>query len=108
MLIDRSKPGEPQTWINRTGQRRKAMTTLTIACFAPVGAVLAFSVGQSVPALALLALALLSFIAFATTIRCPKCHKSISFMVLSSRPSSQWLRDLFGLEICPACRDEPT
>jgi hypothetical protein len=45
----------------------------------------------------------LSFVAFATTVRCPKCRKSISWMVLSTRPSQRWLSDLFALEECPAC-----
>lgn len=95
-----------QPWIIRTGQRRKALVTLIAACLAPAAAVLLFSFGESGVALFLLGIALLSFIAFATTIRCPKCHKSISFMVLASRPSSRWLQDLFGLEACPACHDE--
>lgn len=96
----------PQSWITRTGQRRKAIVTLAVACLAPALAVLAFSLGQSVPAFVLVGISALSFVAFAATIRCPKCHKAISFMVLISRPSSQWLHDLFGLEVCPACRDE--
>jgi ssDNA-binding Zn-finger/Zn-ribbon topoisomerase 1 len=98
----------PQTWIVRTGQRRKAMVTLAIACLAPVGSVLAFSFGEGAVAIALLVVAALSFVTFASAVRCPKCRKSISFMVLISRPSSKWLHDLFGLEMCPACHDEGT
>jgi hypothetical protein len=52
-----------------------------------------------------LAVAVLAFIAFATTVRCAKCRKSISWMVLATRPSSRWLGDLFALEECPACDD---
>jgi hypothetical protein len=106
MQIERADAGGQQPWIIRTGQRRKALVTLVVACLAPAAAVLSFSFGGSTIAFVLLGIALLSFIAFATTIRCPKCHKSISFMVLASRPSSQWLHDLFGLEECPACHDE--
>jgi hypothetical protein len=97
--------GEAQSWIGRTGQRGKAIATLAIACFAPAAAVFAFSIGQPYVAIGLLVLAVLSFVAFAATVRCPKCRKSISWMVLSSRPASRWLSDLFALEECPACDD---
>ena len=99
---------EPHSWIARTGQRTKALVTLAIACVAPAAAVLAFSLGASEVAIALLVAAVLSFVAFATTVRCANCHKSISWMVLSSRPSSRWLSDLFALEECPACDDDGT
>jgi hypothetical protein len=94
-----------QSWIARTGQRGKAIVTLAIACFAPAAAVLGFSLGEVYLAIALLLLAVLSFVAFATTVRCPKCRRSISWMVLSTRSSSRWLNDLFALEECPACDD---
>ncbi len=94
-----------ESWIRRTGQRTKAIVTLAIACFAPAAAVFAFSVGAAYVAIGLLAVAALSFAAFATTIRCPKRRKSISWMVLSTRPSPRWLSDLFALEECPACDD---
>jgi len=96
------------SWIARTGQRTKAIVTLALACFAPAAAVLAFSLGEAYVAIALLVLAVLSFVAFATTVRCPKCRRSISWMVLSTRPSSRWLNDLFALEECPACDDRGT
>lgn len=96
---------EPDSWIARTGQRSKALVTLAIACLAPAAAVLAFSFGAWKPAVALLVLAVLSFVAFAATVRCPQCRKSVSWMVLISRPSSRWLTDLFALEECPACDD---
>ena len=99
---------EPHGWIARTGQRTKALVTLAIACLAPAAAVLAFSLGALEVAIALLVAAVLSFVAFATTVRCAKCHKSISWMVLSSRPSSRWLSDLFALEECPSCDDDGT
>jgi hypothetical protein len=95
--------GQPETWVRRTGQRTKAMVTLAIACFAPAAAVFAFSIGSLYVAIGLLVFAVLSFVAFATTVRCPKCRKSISWMVLSTRPSQRWLSDLFALEECPAC-----
>ena len=97
--------GEARSWIERTGQRGKAIATLAIACFAPAAAVFAFSMGQAYLAIGLLVVAVLSFVAFAATVRCPKCRKSISWMVLISRPSSRWLSDLFALEECPACDD---
>ena len=97
--------GQPETWIARTGQRRKALVTLGISCLAPAAAVLAISYGATLVAVGLLVLAVLSFVAFAVAIRCPKCKKSISWMVLSTRPSSRWLGDLFALEECPACDD---
>jgi hypothetical protein len=96
---------EPQSWIARTGQRSKAVVTLAIACFAPAAAVLAFAFGEIAAAVALLAIAFASFIAFATLIRCPKCHEPISWMVLTTRPSGRWLTDLFALEECPLCDD---
>ncbi len=96
---------QAESWIGRTGQRTKAIVTLAIACFAPAAAVFAFSVGVAYVAIGLLAVAVLSFVAFATTVRCPKCRKSISWMVLSTRPSPRWLSDLFALEECPACDD---
>ena len=95
--------GEPESWIARTGQRGKALATLGISCLAPAVAVFAFAMGAVYVAIGLLALAVLAFVAFAATIRCPSCKKSISWMVLSTRPSSLWLTDLFGLEECPAC-----
>ena len=94
---------EPRSWITRTGQRSKAIVTLAIACFAPAAAVLAFSFGAATVAVALLAIAFLSFLAFAMLIRCPTCHKRISWMVLTTRPSARWLTDLFALEECPVC-----
>ena len=94
-----------QSWISRTGQRSKALVTLAVACLAPAAAVLAFSFGSGDVALGLLALAVVSFVLFAATIRCPKCRKSISWMVLTTRPSSRWLSDLFALEECPSCDD---
>ena len=97
--------GEAQSWMARTGQRGKAIVALAIACFAPAAAVLAFSFGALYLAIGLLVIAVLSFVAFATTVRCAKCRKSISWMVLSSRPSTRWLSDLFALEECPACDD---
>lgn len=97
--------GQPESWIDRTGQRGKALVTLGISCLAPAAAVLAFSFGATEVAVGLLVLAVLSFVAFAATIRCPKCRKSISWMVLSTRPSSRWLGDLFALEECPSCDD---
>ena len=66
---------------------------------------LAFSVGAAYVAVGLLVVAVLSFVAFATTVRCPKCRKSISWMALNTRPSPRWLSDLFALEECPACDD---
>jgi hypothetical protein len=96
---------EPQSWIVRTGQRSKAIVTLAIACFAPAAAVLAFSFGAAAVAIVLLASAVVSFVAFAMLVRCPKCRKRISWMVLTSRPSSRWLTDLFALEECPVCDD---
>ena len=98
-------PGQPESWIVRTGQRTKAIVTLAIACFAPAAAVFAFSVGSVDVAIGLLVVAVVSFIAFATTVRCRECGKSISWMVLSTRPSPRWLSDLFDLEECPACED---
>lgn len=95
-----------QSWVARTGQRTRAMVTLAVACLSPAAAVLAFSVGAAWAAFALLGLALLSFVAFAVTIRCPKCHRSISFALLITRPSAHWLHDLFELEACPSCNDE--
>ena len=56
-------------------------------------------------AVAFLIVAVASFVAFATLIRCPKCHKPISWMVLTTRPSGRWLNDLFALEECPICDD---
>lgn len=97
--------GQPECWIARTRQRGKALVTLGISCLAPAAAVLAVSYGAGLLAIGLLVLAVLSFAAFAATIRCPKCRKSISWMVLSTRPSSRWLSDLFGLEECPNCDD---
>jgi len=97
--------GQPENWIARTGQRTKALVTLGISCLAPAAAVLAFSFGAVLMAVGLLVLAVLSFVAFAAMIRCPKCGKSISWMVLSTRPSSRWLSDLFALEECPSCDD---
>ena len=97
---------QPESWIARTGQRGKALVTLGISCLAPAAAVLAFSFGAIEVAVGLLVLAVLSFAAFAATIRCPKCRKSISWMVLTTRPSSNWLSDLFALEECPSCDDE--
>jgi hypothetical protein len=96
---------QPRSWIGRTGQRTKAIVTLAVACFAPAAAVLAFSLGEVYLAVALLVVAVLSFVAFATTVRCPKCRRSITWMVLSTRSSSRWLSDLFALEECPACDD---
>jgi hypothetical protein len=92
-----------ESWIGRTGQRGKALVTLGISCVAPAVAVFAFAMGAVYLAIALLALAVLAFVAFATTVRCPECKKSISWMVLSTRPSSLWLTDLFGLQECPSC-----
>ena len=92
-----------ERWIDRTGQRGKATVMLAVSGLAPGIAVLAMSFGQGAVAAALLALAVVAFIAFATTIRCPNCRKSISWMVIATRPSAQWLRDLFALEECPAC-----
>jgi 1,4-dihydroxy-2-naphthoate octaprenyltransferase len=97
--------GKAENWIVRTGQRPKAIVTLAIACFAPAAAVFAFSIGSFYLAIGLLVVAVLSVVAFATTVRCPKCRKSISWMVLSTRPSQRWLSDLFALEECPACDD---
>lgn len=97
--------GEPESWIARTGQRRKALVTLGISCLAPAAAVLAISYGASLLAVGLLVLAVLSFVAFAAAIRCPKCKKSIAWMVITTRPSSRWLGDLFALEECPNCDD---
>jgi len=97
--------GEAQSWIARTGQRGKAIASLGIACFAPAAAVFAFSMGEAYVAIGLLVVAVLSFVAFAAAVRCPKCRKSISWMVLTSRPSPRWLSDLFALEECPACDD---
>ena len=96
---------EPQSWVSRTRQRSKAIVTLGIACFAPAGAAVAFGFGAVTTAVVLLVLAVTSFIAFATLIRCPKCHKPISWMVLTTRPSGRWLTDLFALEECPVCDD---
>ncbi|HYZ88753.1 MAG TPA: hypothetical protein VE620_05615 [Myxococcales bacterium] len=96
---------EPQSWIARTRQRSKAIVTLAIACFAPAAAVLAFAFGEIAVAVALLAIAFASFVAFATLIRCPRCRKPISWMVLTTRPSGRWLTDLFALEECPICDD---
>jgi hypothetical protein len=95
----------PESWLARTGQRGKAIVALAVACFAPAAAVLAFSFGALYLAMGLLVVAVLSFVAFATTVRCAKCRKSVSWMVLSSRPSARWLSDLFALEECPACDD---
>ena len=97
--------GQPESWIARKGKRRKALVTLGISCLAPAVAVLALAYGAALLAVGLLVLAVLSFVAFAATVRCPKCRKSISWMVLSTRPSSRWLGDLFSLEECPACED---
>src|ERR671936_1756395 len=94
---------EPQSWIARTGQRSKAIVLLTFACFAPAAAVLALVFGAVRGGIALLAIALVSFIAFAALIRCPRCRKPISWMVVTTRPSGRWLIDLFGLEECPVC-----
>jgi hypothetical protein len=99
---------QAQSWIARTGQRGKAIVTLAVACFAPAAAVFAFSIGEVYVAIGLLVVAVLSFVAFAATVRCPKCRKSISWMVLTSRPSPRWLSDLFALEECPACDDRGT
>ena len=99
--------GQPESWIARTGQRAKAIVTLAVACFAPAAAVFAFSFGAIYVAVGLLVVAVLSFVAFATTVRCAKCGKSISWMVLTSRPSARWLSDLFALEECPACDENP-
>ena len=96
---------EPQSWVSRTGQRGKAIVTLAMACFAPAAAAMAFGFGAVAAAVVLLVLAVASFIAFATLIRCPKCHKPISWMVLTTRPSGRWLADLFALEECPVCDD---
>jgi hypothetical protein len=96
---------EPQSWVARTGQRSKAIVTLALACFAPAAAVLAFAFGAFAAAVAFLVMAVASFVAFATLIRCPKCHKPISWMVLTTRPSGRWLNDLFALEECPICDD---
>ena len=93
------------SWIARTGQRNKALVTLAISCLAPAVAVLAFSFGDARLAIALLVVAMLSFVAFAATVRCALCRKSVSWMVISTRPSSHWLQDLFALEQCPACDD---
>ncbi len=90
-------------WVDRTGQRWKAIATLSAACVLPAIAVLAFAFGLLAAAVTLLAVALLSFIGFAAGIRCPKCHRSVSWMVLISRPSARWLADLFALEGCPSC-----
>jgi hypothetical protein len=97
-----SAPGYVR-WIDRTGQRGKALGMLAVSCLAPGIAVLAMSFGHGAAAAALLALAVVSFVAFAMTIRCPSCRKSISWMVISTRPSARWLGDLFALEECPAC-----
>jgi len=97
--------GQPENWIARTGQRRKALVTLGISCLAPAAAVLAIAYGATLLAVGLLVLAVLSFVVFAATVRCPKCGKSISWLVLSTRPSSRWLGDLFALEECPSCDD---
>ena len=97
--------GQPESWIARTGQRKKALVTLGISCLAPAAAVLAISYGATLLAAGLLVIAVLSFVVFAAAIRCPKCKKSISWMVLSTRPSSRWLGDLFALEECPSCDD---
>ena len=94
-----------QSWVARTGQRSKALVTLAVSCLSPAAAVLAFSFGSAYVAVGLLVLAVASFILFAATIRCPKCRKSISWMVLTTRPSSNWLSDLFALEECPSCDD---
>jgi hypothetical protein len=96
---------EPQSWIARTGQRSKAIVLLALACFAPAAAVLALVFGAVAVGIALLAIAFVSFIAFAALIRCPKCRKPISWMVLTTRPSGRWLTDLFALEECPVCDD---
>jgi hypothetical protein len=104
-----NRPGQddaPRSWVARTGQRTRAIATLAIACVSPAGGVLAFSLGSNRAAFVLLGIAVLSFVAFAATIRCPKCHKSISFALLITRPSARWLQDLFELEACPACNDE--
>jgi hypothetical protein len=99
---------QPESWIARTGQRGKAIATLAAACVLPAVAVFAFSMGEGYAALGLLLVAVLSFVAFATTVRCPMCRKSISWRVLSTRPSARWLSDLFALEECPACDDRQT
>jgi hypothetical protein len=96
---------EPRSWIVRTRQRSKALVTLAIACFAPAAAAVAFGFGAVAAAVILIVLAIASFIAFATLVRCPKCHKPISWMVLTTRPSGRWLTDLFALEECPVCDD---
>jgi hypothetical protein len=96
---------EPRTWIARTGQRSKAIVTLSLACFAPAAAVLAFAFGAAAVAVVLLAIAVIAFVAFAALIRCPKCRKPIAWMVITTRPSSRWLTDLFELEECPVCDD---
>ena len=96
---------EPRSWVVRTGQRNKAVITLAVACFAPAAAAVAFGFGAVTAAVVLVVLAIASFIAFATLVRCPKCHKPISWMVLTTRPSGRWLTDLFALEECPVCDD---
>jgi hypothetical protein len=96
---------EPRSWIGRTGQRSRAIVTLAIASFAPAAAAVAFGFGAVTAAVVLLVIAIASFIAFATIIRCPKCRKPVSWMVLTTRPSGRWLTDLFALEECPACDD---
>ncbi|HWE24459.1 MAG TPA: hypothetical protein VG496_11045 [Myxococcales bacterium] len=96
---------EPPSWIARTGQRSKAIVTLGIASLAPAAAVLAFVFGAPAAAIALLVIAVISFVAFAMLIRCPKCRRRISWMVLTTRASSRWLTDLFALEECPVCDD---
>jgi hypothetical protein len=96
---------EPRTWIARSGQRSKAIVTLTLACFAPAAAVLAFAFGEAAVGVVLLAIAVGSFVAFAALIRCPKCRTRVAWMVVTTRPSSRWLTDLFALEECPMCDD---
>jgi hypothetical protein len=94
---------DPQRWIDRTGQRGKALGLLAVSSLAPGIAVIAMSFGHGVAAALLLGLAVVSFVAFAMAVRCPSCRRSISWMVISTRPSAHWLRDLFALEECPAC-----
>ncbi len=71
------------SWIARTGQRGKALVALGISCLAPAVAVFAFATGAFQLAIGLLALAVLAFVAFAATIRCPTKRATLSSMYVS-------------------------
>jgi hypothetical protein len=44
----------------------------------------------------------------AISIRCPRCHRRIGWLVLVHMHASQWLVQLWRGEACPACGDTAT